>query len=84
MKRFTLTEVQYRTAVAAAVLLAILIWSLIAVERVQSQTPPGIWMMKSPLPARAEVAAVALDGRLHALGGSLDGGQVHITTNTTQ
>jgi hypothetical protein len=31
-------------------------------------------MMKSPLPAvRAEVTAVALDGRLHALGGSLDG-----------
>ena len=29
--------------------------------------------MKSPLPAvRAEVAAVALDGRLHALGGSFD------------
>jgi len=31
-------------------------------------------MMKSPLPAvRAEVAAVVLDGRLHALGGSSDG-----------
>ena len=30
--------------------------------------------MKSPLPAvRAEVAAIALDGRLHALGGSFDG-----------
>jgi hypothetical protein len=47
--------------------------SLIAVETVHSQTPAGNWTMKSPLPAvRAEVAAVALDGRLHALGGSFD------------
>ena len=30
--------------------------------------------MKAPLPApRAEVAAVALDGKLHALGGSVNG-----------
>lgn len=30
--------------------------------------------MKSPLPAvRAEVAAVAFDGKLHALGGVVDG-----------
>jgi hypothetical protein len=56
--KFALTEVQCRTAVATAVLLAILMWSFIAVESVHSQTPLGTWMMKSPLPAvRAEVAA---------------------------
>src|SRR5262245_45415390 len=48
--------------------------SFISVERVHGQMLPGTWTMKSPLSAvRAEVAAVALDGRLHALGGSLDG-----------
>jgi hypothetical protein len=74
VKIFASTEVPCRTAVAGATLLAILLLSLIAVERVHSQTPAGTWTMKSPLPAvRAEVAAVALDGRLHALGGSFDG-----------
>jgi hypothetical protein len=52
----------------------VLMWCLIAVERVHSQAPLGTWTMKSPLPAvRAEVAAIALDGKLHALGGSLNG-----------
>ena len=73
MRKFVSTEVQCRSAAAGAALLAIVIASLIAVETVHSQTPAGNWTMKSPLPAvRAEVAAVALDGRLHALGGSFD------------
>ena len=60
MGEFALTRVQCRIAVAAAVL--VLMWCLIAVERVHSQTPLGTWTMKSPLPAaRAEVAAIALD-----------------------
>jgi N-acetylneuraminic acid mutarotase len=34
----------------------------------------GVWTLKQPLPAvRAEVAAVALDGRLHAVGGDAAG-----------
>ncbi|MGB6445408.1 MAG: kelch repeat-containing protein, partial [Xanthobacteraceae bacterium] len=34
----------------------------------------GTWTFKAPLPApRAEVAAVALDGKLHALGGAVSG-----------
>jgi N-acetylneuraminic acid mutarotase len=66
----------------AAGALAIAMCSLITVDSVSSQTPPGnapetssgSWMMKSPLPAvRAEVAAVALNGKLHALGGSFGG-----------
>jgi hypothetical protein len=49
-------------------------WSLIVVDGVYSQALPGTWTMKSPLPEiRAEVAAVALNGRVHAFGGSLDG-----------
>jgi hypothetical protein len=72
--KFASIELPCRTAVAAAALLAILMSSLIAAETVRSQTPLGTWTMKSPLPAvRAEVAAVALDGRLHALSGSFDG-----------
>jgi hypothetical protein len=35
---------------------------------------PGEWTLKTPLPAiRAEVAAAALDGKLHAVGGALNG-----------
>jgi Kelch motif len=38
---------------------------------------PGTWTTKAPLPAaRAEVAAVALDGKLHVLGGTAAGGNV--------
>jgi hypothetical protein len=41
---------------------------------VRADEPAGTWTMKSPLPAaRGEVAAVALDGKLHALGGSVSG-----------
>jgi N-acetylneuraminic acid mutarotase len=48
-------------------------WSANAIEGAQNQTPRGIWTIKSSLPAaRAEVAAVALDGKLHALGGVFD------------
>jgi Kelch motif len=74
VKKIASTQLPCRTAVAGAALLAFLLSSVIAVERVHSQTPAGTWTMKSPLPAvRAEVAAVAHDGRLHALGGSFDG-----------
>jgi N-acetylneuraminic acid mutarotase len=71
-----------RTVIAAAASLVLLPSSLLAVGGVYSQTLPGTssgtrsgtWTSKSPLPAvRAEVAAVALNGRLHALGGSFDG-----------
>jgi len=64
-------RVKCRIAVFSAVLSGVLICGLIAVY---SQALLGTWTMKSSLPAnRAEVAAVALTERLHALGGSLDG-----------
>ena len=67
-----------RSVLAVAVVLALSLSSLLAAERVYSQTLPetssGIWTMKAPLSAvRAEVAAVAFNGKLHALGGSFDG-----------
>src|SRR6202050_4959988 len=44
------------------------------VAAVRAQEPPGTWATKAPLPAaRGEVAAVALDSKLHALGGSVNG-----------
>src|ERR1700726_4121442 len=54
------------------------VWSLSFIATVNGQSPPatlpGTWAMKAPLPApRAEVAAVAFDGKLHALGGSVSG-----------
>src|SRR5579859_742691 len=62
------------TTLVCAMLVAVLIASLIVVDRVYSQPLPGTWTMKSSLPAfRAEVAAVAINGKLHALGGSFDG-----------
>src|ERR1700742_2676811 len=40
----------------------------------RAEPAPGTWTMKTPLPAvRAEVAAVALDGKLHAIGGAVNG-----------
>jgi len=61
-----------RPLVIGTVLLAGLVWSLTSIATVNGQSPPGTlpgsWTMKAPLPApRAEVAAVAFDGKLHAL-----------------
>jgi N-acetylneuraminic acid mutarotase len=40
----------------------------------QSQTPPGTWMQKAPMPAvRGEVAAAAVGDKLFALGGGVAG-----------
>jgi hypothetical protein len=63
-----------RGTIVALVCLAALLWSWSAFDSLNSQTLPGTWAMKSPLPiSRAEVAALALDGRLHALGGVIEG-----------
>ena len=66
-----------RILVGAATLIVLLVsWSLGAPSRAQmpNVTSQGSWTMKAPLPsARGEVAAVALDGKLHAIGGSVDG-----------
>src|SRR5215471_4092897 len=63
-----------RKTILALVSLAGLMGSWSIFDALDGQTLQGTWTMKSPLPAvRAEVAAVALDGKLHALGGSLDG-----------
>jgi len=68
-----MTQMQFRAVIAAA-LLGGTLWSATAIEGVHSQTPRGTWTIKSPLPAaRAEVAAVALDGKLHSLGGVFNG-----------
>src|ERR1700720_3319938 len=41
----------------------------------QSQTPPGTWTQKAPMPAvRGEVAAAAVGDKLFALGGGGAGG----------
>lgn len=69
-----LATAQRRTVVVS---LAGLMWSWFAIGAADAQTPLGTWTLKSPLPtARAEVAAVAVDGRLHALGGVVDGKSV--------
>src|ERR1700682_4003296 len=76
--------VAYKTTVVSRRILAIgtvllaAVWSLGLVATVSGQSPPGSlpgnWTMKAPLPApRAEVAAVAFDGKLHAIGGSVRG-----------
>ena len=40
----------------------------------QSQTPPGTWTQKAPMPAvRGEVAAAAVGDKLFALGGGVAG-----------
>src|SRR5215469_2988515 len=73
MEKSAMTHPQFRTVIAAA-LLGALLSSSTAFERVYSQTAQGTWTIKSPLPTvRAEVAAVALEGKLHALGGVFNG-----------
>ena len=66
-----------RILAIGAVLLAA-VWSFSLIATVNGQSPPGTlpgtWTMKAPLPApRAEVAAAAFDGKLHAIGGSVSG-----------
>jgi hypothetical protein len=68
-----------RNLVAAGVL-AMFCFCLMTIATVHAQAPAGSltmkgsWTLKAPLPgARGEVAAVALDGKLRALGGSVDG-----------
>ena len=62
---------------AGAFLTVVACMTSIAPAHGQSPPAPGTWSMKAPLPApRAEVSAVALDGKLHALGGSVNGGTV--------
>ena len=63
------TRLRFRIAFAAVVLAGV-IGCLTATDEVCAQAPFGTWTMQVPLPAaRAEVAAVALDGKLYALGG---------------
>ena len=63
-----------RVGSIAATLVAGSICGLTTAVTVSAQTAPGTWTMKAPLPAiRAEVAAVALDGKLHAIGGAVNG-----------
>jgi len=63
-----------RKTILALVSLAGLMGSWSFFDALDGQTLQGNWTMKSPLPAvRAEVAAVALDDKLHALGGVVDG-----------
>jgi hypothetical protein len=60
--------------VAAGVAGIALLFGATMVETVVAQSGGGAWTMKAPLPARrAEVAAAALDGKLHAVGGSVAG-----------
>jgi hypothetical protein len=71
-----------RTAAAAAVLASLIMW-LNALGEARSQGSLGTWTLKAPLPAvRAEVAAIALDGKFHALGGVVNNKSVSSTTNT--
>ncbi len=54
-------------------LLAVLLPAL-AMPAIGETAGGGTWTFKAPLPApRAEVAVVALDGKLHALGGAVGG-----------
>ena len=67
-----------RNIVIGTVMLATLSAGLPLATKLRAQVPTapaqGSWTMKAPLPsARGEVAAVALDGKLHAIGGSVDG-----------
>ena len=60
------------TRVRAVVLLALFAGTLAIIATATAQSAAGSWTLKAPLPAaRGEVAAVALDGKLHALGGSV-------------
>src|ERR1700761_8658886 len=64
-----------KAVMTAAAGLAAIVWVAASIAPVNGQSsPPGTWTMKAPLPAvRAEVAAVAFDGKLHAIGGSVNG-----------
>lgn len=76
MKIAALVRAEHRTAIALVALAGLMV-TWLAFETVDGQTPPGTWTTKSPLPAaRAEVAAIAVGGRLHALGGVVDGKSV--------
>ena len=64
--------------IIALISLAGLTWTWFGFDAADGQTPLGTWATKSPLPAaRAEVAAVAVDGKLHALGGVVDGKSIN-------
>ena len=72
------TSVTSQRILAIGTVLLAAVWSLSFIATVNGQSPPaalpGTWTMKAPLPApRAEVAAVAFDGKLHAIGGSVSG-----------
>ena len=68
------TSVTSQRILAIGTVLLAAAWSLGLIATVSGQSPPGSWTMKAPLPApRAEVAAVAFDGKLHAIGGSVSG-----------
>ena len=65
---------QHPLVIAGAFLTVVACMTSIAPVNGQSPPAPGMWSVKAPLPSpRAEVAAVALDGKLHALGGSVNG-----------
>ena len=71
------SAVSQRLLASGTVLLAA-VCSLSFIATVNGQSPPGslpgTWTVKAPLPApRAEVAAAAFDGKLHAIGGSVSG-----------
>jgi len=58
----------------SAGIVALLAATCAAPTLVLAQSHPGSWSMNAPLPsARGEVAAVALGGELHAIGGSVGG-----------
>src|ERR1700739_876752 len=62
------------TRVRGVVLLALFAATLAIIATATAQSAAGSWTLKAPLPAaRGEVAAVTLDGKLHALGGSVNG-----------
>jgi N-acetylneuraminic acid mutarotase len=63
-----------RSFTIAAILAALSAVGVSSTVIVEAETSTGSWTMKAPLPAaRSEVAAVALDGKLHAIGGSVAG-----------
>ena len=67
-----------RNIMIGTVMLATLSAGLLLATNLRAQVPTasaqGSWTIRAPLPsACGEVAAVALDGKLHAIGGSVDG-----------
>jgi N-acetylneuraminic acid mutarotase len=59
------------------------LFALWAVAPARSQVAaPGTWVVKAPMPAiRNEVAATALNGKVHVLGGNVGGGAGDLTRN---